>query len=384
MGDLRLDEPADSPLVLAPDALVRARGGLLLVHTAAGGQAAFECDQPMLIGWLCQFARPTTIAHALAALEPADHAQARALLDRLRSTGVLLTAANAAATAPHDEAAAHALGRQHLRALARSAYDLSCDLQGLGPDAERLVAARDGLGVERRLEALLAAVDGLRGELQAVRAQTLPARLAGAAADGARRGLKLHVGCGQGHLPGWVNIDVHPAPLALNVLAGLPFGDGSASHVFVSHLLEHLYFPRDVQPFLAELRRVLAPGGRVRIVVPDVEQCIAAYAANDRTFFASRRETWPWWPKDPTRLEDFLAYAGAGPEPAYTFEAHKYGYDFETLERVLGAAGFGAVRRCSYMASPDPALRVDDASAVARARYGEKYYSLFVEAEAPR
>jgi hypothetical protein len=121
----------------------------------------------------------------------------------------------------------------------------------------------------------------------------------------------------------------------------------------------------------------------MRLVVPDVEQCIAAYANDDRSFFASRRETWPWWPENPTRLEDFLAYAGAGPEPAYTFEAHKYGYDYETLEKLLVAAGFNAVRRCSYMQSTDPLLRVDDASAVAKARYGERYYSLFVEATAP-
>ena len=32
---------------------------------------------------------------------------------------------------------------------------------------------------------------------------------------------------------------------------------------------EHLFFPRDVMPFLAELRRVLQPGGTLRLIVPD-------------------------------------------------------------------------------------------------------------------
>jgi hypothetical protein len=127
----------------------------------------------------------------------------------------------------------------------------------------------------------------------------------------------------------------------------------------------------------------MAPGGVVRIVVPDIEQCIAAYSSNDRLFFASRRETWDWWPENATRLEDFLAYAGAGPEPASLFEAHKYGYDFETLAKVLGGAGFESVRQSAFMASDDPALRVDDASTVAHARYGDRYYSLFVEANTP-
>ena len=169
----------------------------------------------------------------------------------------------------------------------------------------------------------------------------------------------------------------------MNVLWGLPFPDRSVRRVFVSHLLEHLFFPRDVGFFLGELKRVMEPGGVVRIAVPDLEQCIAAYTTNDRCFFASRRETWSWWPENTTRLEDFLAYAGAGPEPANLFEAHKYGYDFETLAKALGDAGFERVIRSAYMASEDPALRVDDVSAVAKAQYGNRYYSLFVEAGAP-
>ncbi len=35
------------------------------------------------------------------------------------------------------------------------------------------------------------------------------------------------------------------------------------------------------------------------------------------------------------------------------------------------------------MASEDPGMRVDHVSAVAKARYGENYYSLFVEAVKP-
>jgi hypothetical protein len=151
-----------------------------------------------------------------------------------------------------------------------------------------------------------------------------------------------------------------------------------------------LFYPRDVQFFLGELRRVMAPGAIARIVVPDISKCIAACAANDRTFFASRRETWDWWPENATRLEDFLAYAGAGAgagagaEPAHLFEAHKYGYDMETLTKVRTEAGFVGIRTSGCMASEDPALRVDDVSAVAKARYGGEYYSLFVEAFAPR
>jgi SAM-dependent methyltransferase len=365
--------------VFAADAIVRFRGGRILIHTASSSLPAFECDNPMLVGWLCQLARPTVITRLATQLPPADREMAQQVLDYLQRSGALVPAGTAAATAP-AVAEAHGRARQHLRLLARSIYDAACDLLGLGPEAEAALEKNSGVGAERRLMALLSSVDALRAELQVVRDASLARQLRELGIGAGTRGLKLHIGCGKGHLPDWINIDVHPAPLALNVLRGLPFAAGSASHVFVSHLLEHLYYPRDVRPFLAELHRVLVPGGVVRVVVPDIEQCIAAYASRDPQFFASRRETWPWWPENPTRLEDFLAYAGAGPEPAYLFESHKYGYDLETLQRVLGDAGFVDVIASSYMGSAHPALRVDDVSAVARATYGTRHYSLFVEA----
>jgi predicted SAM-dependent methyltransferase len=359
-------------LLFSPDALLRFRNGRMLLHTTASRQPAFETDNPMLIGWLCQFAKPTAPAAALTQLPPESRADAAKLLDHLQRGGTLLEAQEAP---PDPESTARA--RQHVRLLARSFYELACDLTAFGPHAETELAARTGIGVERRLMALLAASDSLRQQLMELRNGFLAPQLQRLQTS---QPLRLHIGCGKGLLEGWINIDVHPAPLSMNVMWGLPVDDASVRFIFVSHLLEHLFFPRDVTPFLRELRRVLAPGGVVRLVVPDVEQCIEAYRKQDAAFFASRRETWSWWPENPTRLEDFLAYAGAGAEPAYAFESHKFGYDFETLRKVLEQAGFGTVVRSEYMQSAHADLRVDEVSAVAKARYGERYYSLFVEA----
>ena len=371
-----------STLLFAADTLIRFKKGRILVHTTSSPMPAFESDNPMLIGWLCQFAKPTDPDEAVARLQPADRAALAHVLDYLRKSGALVPP-DAPQASPADAEESAQRGRQHLRLLARSIYDVSSDLHGLGPFAETELARRTGVGVERRLMALLAASDGLLAELAQLRSQHLAAQLQSLGASAAGRELKLHIGCGKGILPGWVNIDVYPAPLAMNVLRGLPFAAGSVRYVFVSHLLEHLFFPRDVKPFLAELRRVLAPGGTVRIVVPDVEQCIEAYGTHNREFFASRRETWSWWPENPTRLEDFLAYSGAGAEPAYLFESHKYGYDMETLQRVLEEAGFARVERSGYMTSRHEPLRVDSVSDVAKATYGDRHYSLFVEATVP-
>jgi hypothetical protein len=370
-------------LVFAADTLVRFRNGRIIAHTTSGRMPAFETDQPMLIGWICQFAAPTDADAAVAGLPPHDRPGAAQIIEYLAHSGVLVSPGSPASLEAAPSASAE-LSRNHLRLLARSVYELACDVIGLGPEqAERALAAGGGVGLERRLMAALAAMDGLRSELLQARRTRLQEQLARLGVDATSKDLQLHIGCGRGHLPGWINIDVEPAPLAMNVLWGLPFGERSVRRVFVSHLLEHLFYPRDVKFFLAELRRVMAPGAVARIVVPDIEKCIAAYATRDREFFASRRETWDWWPENATRLEDFLAYSGAGAEPAHLFEAHKYGYDFETLAKVLGEAGFEGIRACGYMASEDPALRVDEVSAVAKARYGSEYYSLFVEARAP-
>ena len=368
-----------SMTLFAADTLIRFKNGRILVHTTSSSMPAFETDNPMLIGWLCQFAKPVDPGETVARLQPADRPGVTQVLEYLRKSGALVSAdAPQAASADAEESAQHS--RNHVRLLARSIYDAASDLLGLGPYAEAELSRRSGLGVERRLMALLAASDGLLNELANLRGAHLAGQLQALGIDAGSRGLNLHIGCGKGILPGWVNIDIHPAPLAMNVLRGLPFSAGSARYVFVSHFLEHLFFPRDVKPFLAELRRVVEPGGTVRIVVPDVEQCIEAYSTNNRAFFESRRETWSWWPANPTRLEDFLAYAGAGAEPAYLFESHKYGYDIETLQRSLEEAGFTNIERSSYMGSKHEPLRVDSISDVAKATYGDRYYSLFVEA----
>jgi predicted SAM-dependent methyltransferase len=372
-----------SPWIFAADTLIRFRGGRVLIHTTSSKLPAFETEDSLLMGWLCRFSKPTLIDAAIAALQPAQRAAAMPILEYLKRSGTLVEV-GAPGSDPPNEAELLVRTKSHLRLLSRSLYETSCDLLSFGPFAESELLKRTGAGVERRLMALLAAIDAMRSELAALRPAYITPQLAALKVDPLARDHKLHIGCGKNPLDGWINIDVYPAPLAVNVLCGLPFPSATVSHIFVSHLLEHLFFPRDVKPFLAELRRVLAPGGIVRVVVPDVEQCIEAYVNNDRSFFGNRREAWPWWPENPTRLEDFLAYAGAGAEPAYLFESHKYGYDFETLSRVLSDAGFSSIVRSGYMTSEHAALRVDHVSAVANAKYGERYYSLFVEAKNPQ
>ncbi len=89
----------------------------------------------------------------------------------------------------------------------------------------------------------------------------------------------LNLGCGARFHPAWVNIDLQPADPAVHhhdVRASLPFPAAHFEVVYHSHLLEHL-LPREVPAFLRECRRVLKPGGVLRVAVPDLEQIARLY-----------------------------------------------------------------------------------------------------------
>jgi len=62
----------------------------------------------------------------------------------------------------------------------------------------------------------------------------------------------------------------------LNVARKFPFADASFDYVYSSHMLEHLH-PGDAKHCLAEIHRILKPGGVVRIAVPDLAEVLKKY-----------------------------------------------------------------------------------------------------------
>ncbi len=89
----------------------------------------------------------------------------------------------------------------------------------------------------------------------------------------------LNLGCGRRYHPDWVNIDFKShsdTVIGHNLYQGIPAENNTHDLVYHSHLLEH--FPKDHAPkFLQECRRVLKPGGVLRVVVPDLEGIIQQY-----------------------------------------------------------------------------------------------------------
>ena len=90
----------------------------------------------------------------------------------------------------------------------------------------------------------------------------------------------VNLGCGTRLHARWVNIDMVPTAPGVRVAnfldEGIPLPERSASAVYHSHVLEHLPFSH-AKRFLRECLRVLAPGGILRVVVPDFEQSARDY-----------------------------------------------------------------------------------------------------------
>lgn len=83
----------------------------------------------------------------------------------------------------------------------------------------------------------------------------------------------LNLGCGRRCHPDWTNLDINPeAPgvIRCDFTRHIPYADGSFAAAYCSHALEHLR-KEDAPIFLAECRRVLQPGGILRLAVPDLE-----------------------------------------------------------------------------------------------------------------
>jgi len=151
--------------------------------------------------------------------------------------------------------------------------------------------------------------------------------------------LRLHLGCGQSPIPGWLNVDVQALPgvdRVLDVRKGLPFENVAA--IYAEHFLEHLDVA-DGLACLAECRRVLAPDGILRISTPNLDWVLATHYRYGN------------WPAEEDAIADCFqmnrAFHGWG---------HRFLYNRQLLTAALRASGFADVSMHRYGESDVPEL----------------------------
>ncbi|MCX8086716.1 MAG: glycosyltransferase [Rhodocyclaceae bacterium] len=155
----------------------------------------------------------------------------------------------------------------------------------------------------------------------------------------------LNIGCGKVKLPGFVNIDLEPgADVQCDVTQGLPYEDASVDGIYSEHFIEHLS-QKDIIAFLRECRRVLKPGGRVRIATPDLDEVVREYFENDWRQPWLEKYGYQWIRNRAEYLNISLREWG-----------HQWLVNEEELSRLANLAGLANPTRCALNVSDDPRL----------------------------
>lgn len=134
--------------------------------------------------------------------------------------------------------------------------------------------------------------------------------------------------------------------LVWNVADPFPLPDGSGRFIYNEHLLEHLSVEQGVA-YLRECRRLLLPGGILRVAMPSLESAIQHYQAG-----TWREQAWLQLPEN-----EFIQTRAEMLNIFFRSWGHQWVYDREELHRRLGEAGFPRWRDCAPNASDELELR---------------------------
>ena len=153
---------------------------------------------------------------------------------------------------------------------------------------------------------------------------------------------KLHLGCGNVHIPGYTNIDIKRT--AATDMVGdvrdlkLPFE--SFDLIYACAVLEH-FGRNEWRPLLRHWVSLLAPGGTLRISTSDFEACCTQYQKTGN-------------------LEQLLGLLIGGQKDRWDW--HGVIFDFKMLSAALSDLGMINIRRYDWRLTDYGQLGIDDYS----------------------
>jgi SAM-dependent methyltransferase len=148
---------------------------------------------------------------------------------------------------------------------------------------------------------------------------------------------RLNVGCGPVAAPGWLNVDRVLLPgvdVVSDLREGLQLPDASMDYIVAMHVLQDLPY-LDVLPALRELRRVLRPGGVLRLGLPDLERAIDAWRRRDARYF--------YIPD-----AEVCSLGGKLVVQAIWYGSVRTPFTWDFVEELMMKAAFSTIRRCGY------------------------------------
>lgn len=179
-------------------------------------------------------------------------------------------------------------------------------------------------------------------------------------ASGAVR--RLNWGCGTDPSPGWINSDRKDGPgidLSCDILQGLPLESDTIDYAVSIHALPEVPLEH-LTPALTELRRVLRPGGVLRLALPDLTMGVRAYLDGDRDYFL-------------VPDEDARSLGGKLVTQLLWYGYTRSLFTADFAEELLRRAGFLDIMHCGFRKTKSPFAEIVELD-------NRERESLFVEA----
>jgi predicted SAM-dependent methyltransferase len=192
------------------------------------------------------------------------------------------------------------------------------------------------------------------------------------------------IGCGWDVREGWLNTDYGPNRLDVVFLDAcqlMPFADSTVDRYYAEHMIEHVPIP-EAEKMLRECLRTLKPGGRIRLVTPDLKQLMRLLTEPDDPVVQQ-------YSAGVSKVCNQPRFQTAVTNTVRTFNiavrdwGHEFMYDFPSLKALLEAVGFSDVQRFKVQESDDPGLKGIERHQQSVGDFINNFESMAVEAAKP-